>query len=95
MLQTQNTPATQMDNMREVFLQAHINEIPFVGIRVQMDGFPEDELIVNGYENIKPKMDYYEKTYGEDLQHKFSPTIRIVGFASGQSPDEVRNTLWK
>lgn len=49
-------------------------------ILVQMEGFPENEKIVNPKANIKAKLEYWSKTYDENLNHRFSPGIKIVGY---------------
>ena len=54
------------------------NNEGYVAIQVRMDGFPEDEIIVNRCENIDTKLEYYNKTYDENCNHKFAKGIRIV-----------------
>jgi hypothetical protein len=50
-----------------------------------MEGFPEEEIIVNPPENVESKLAYYEKTYDENLQHKFSKGISIVDWTWADS----------
>lgn len=65
----------------------------FIGIKVQMDGFEKDEIIINETENFKSKLEYYQRVYNEDLHHKFSQGIRIVDVASGNSFDDIQADL--
>jgi hypothetical protein len=65
----------------------------FVAIQVRMDGFPEDEIIINKYENIDSKLEYYNKTYDENCNHKFSKGIRIVNATWAYYFDEILNAL--
>jgi hypothetical protein len=65
----------------------------YVAIRVHIDGFPEDEIIVNKYKNIDTKLDYYNKTYDENCNHKFSKGIRIVNATWTYYFDEIELSL--
>ncbi|WYP24735.1 hypothetical protein NSQ54_10330 [Alkalihalobacillus sp. FSL W8-0930] len=55
-----------------------------VAVLVEMDGFPEPEIIINPTMNIDSKLAYYKKTYDEKLQHRFAQGIRIIDFTSGK-----------
>jgi hypothetical protein len=65
----------------------------YVAIQVRMDGFPEDEIIVNRYENIDTKLEYYNKTYDENCNHKFAKGIRIVNATGTNDFDEIEASL--
>lgn len=58
-------------------------------VSVFMEGFPTTELIVNVVDNAEKKLAYYEKTYNEDLIHKFSRTIGIVDFGYAHDLSEL------
>lgn len=81
----------KMSNLEKCFKTAHEKRAKFVAITVEMDGFPKHELIVNKYENILPKLEYYKSTYDENLQHKYSKNIRIFGFSYGDSLAELQD----
>lgn len=51
-----------------------------LGIFIEMPGFPKPELIINPVENLKKKLEYWIKTYDENLMHKHAKGIRIVGY---------------
>lgn len=72
-----------MDGLKEAFSNAKNVESNFVAVKIQMDGFPEPEIIVNPNENIDSKLEYYKKTYDENCNHKFAPGIKIVEVAFG------------
>jgi hypothetical protein len=74
-----------MNNLEKCFMTAHEKGAKFVAIAVDMEGFPEHELIVNKHENILSKLEYYRSTYDENLQHKYSKNIRIFGVTYGDS----------
>ena len=61
----------------------------YFAIKVEMDGFPEDEVIINPIENAVEKIEYYKNTYNEDLTHKHAKGIRIVDSTFGDTYDEI------
>jgi hypothetical protein len=65
----------------------------FIGLKIQMDGFEKDEIIINERENFKSKLEYYQRVYDENLNHKFSKGISIVDVASGNSFDDIQADL--
>ena len=72
-----------------------MNEMPsgYFAIKVRMEGYPYDEIIVNDIKNMEQKMAYWDKTYGEDLVHNFSKGIAIVGFRSAYTYLELQLNL--
>lgn len=66
----------------------------FIGLSFYIEGFPEDEVIINGRENFKKKLDYYLETYDDNLVHKYSKSkVVITGCAFGDSYDEIQADL--
>jgi hypothetical protein len=78
-----------MQDLIKCFTDAKRDYAKYVAIRVSMDGFPEDEIIINTHANIDTKLEYYKKTYDDELNHKFAKGIRIVDCTSGNSLDEI------
>ncbi|AIY72787.1 hypothetical protein NT98_5943 (plasmid) [Bacillus cereus] len=70
------------DQLEKVFKESFENKSKYVFVEIFMEGFPSTELIVNPTTNIIPKMEYYLKTYDENLNHKFSKCIRILNFGA-------------
>lgn len=60
----------------------------YIAVRIHMDGFPKDEIIINPIQNAKDKLEYYKNTYDDNLVHKHSPIIRIVDFMYSDCFDE-------
>lgn len=58
-----------------------------------MEGFQEAEIIVNPISNAESKLKYYKKTYDENLKHKYSDGIKMIGFAYGNSMNEIQQFL--
>lgn len=83
-----------MDYLERTFNMAIESNQLFVAVRIRMDGFPEDEIIVNPIANAEGKLEYYKKTYDEDLIHKHAKGIKIVGFTFGESMDEIEEDLY-
>lgn len=82
-----------MEYLERSFKRAKELNNKYVAVLIHMDGFPKDEIIVNLAENIDTKLEYYKKTYDEELNHKFAKGINIVGFTFGNSFSEIEEQL--
>lgn len=82
-----------MDALVKTFEEAKQYPGFYVAIKVSMDGFPEDEVIINRYENIDSKLEYYRNTYDQDLNHKYAKGIKITDFTYGESFDVIEYEL--
>lgn len=73
-----------MSNLKEQLIanwkEGIENKAKYFYVSVFMEGFPTTELIVNIIDNVEGKLKYYDKTYNEDLLHKFAKNIGIVDF---------------
>jgi hypothetical protein len=83
----------KMENLEVCFTGAKFNKVNYVGVLIEMEGFPQPEVIINKAENIDSKLAYYKKTYDENLNHRFAPSIRIVGCSYGNSFAELESDL--
>jgi hypothetical protein len=81
------------NNLEICFNEAKEREMKFVGVVIEMDGFPQAEVIINPAANIDSKLEYYKKTYDENLSHKFAPGIKIIGFSYGNSFSDLQDDL--
>jgi len=52
------------------------------------------ETIINHCENFSEKIRYYSLVYDENLNHKFSDGIKIVGWAFGDTFDDIEKELF-
>ena len=72
----------ELNSMKE--LEQVVNEAieknRSLGLFIEMSGFPKPELITNPVENLEMKLEYYKKTYDEDLEHKHAKGIKIIGY---------------
>ncbi|PGB85159.1 hypothetical protein COM03_04995 [Bacillus wiedmannii] len=82
-----------LEELEKCFNEALIEEAEYVAVLIEMDGIPRDEVIINDKHNIDSKLAYYMKTYNEDLEHRYTPGIRIVGFAYGYLFSEILRQL--
>lgn len=73
--------------MRKTELKTIVNEGLATGkryliVKIETEGSPAPELIINPLENIRAKMDYYSKVYNDDLEliraKETGKSIRIV-----------------
>lgn len=48
---------------------------------IEMPGFASPEIIINPPENLEKKLEYYQQTYGDDLEHKHAKGIKIIGYS--------------
>ncbi|MBL4951102.1 hypothetical protein JK635_02455 [Neobacillus sp. YIM B02564] len=80
-------------NLEACFKNAKVLKQNFVAVRIEMEGFPKAEIIVNPIENADSKLAYYQKTYNENLNHKYAKGIKIVGFTFGEDMKEIQEDL--
>ena len=69
------------------------NEIPFMYVVVKMDGFADNEIIINPLVNFEDKLDYYVKTYDDDLKHNHA-NVQIVVFGFSESMDFIEEKVY-
>jgi hypothetical protein len=84
---------TKKELMFVSFLAALEGGTTFVAIKVHMEGFPCDEVIINRHDNIEDKLKYWDNVYNDELVHKFSPTISIVGWTAANTYQEIQKIL--
>lgn len=84
----------KLDNLINCFETAIKNNSKYVGIKVAMCGFEENEIIINPRANFEQKLKYYVNAYNEDLTLKNAPDkVEIVGFTYGDSFEDIRADL--
>ena len=57
-----------------------IEEKKGIAIHIQMPDLEKPEIILNPFENLAKKIEYYEKSYTEDLELKTFNKIKIIGY---------------
>lgn len=69
----------KMSDLEFIIKQA-IKSNANVGIFIEMPDFEEPEIIINPTKNLEKKLEYYKKTYDENLKHKHAKGIKIIGY---------------
>lgn len=82
-----------MKNLEECFKTAIERKMPFVGVKIQMQGFERPEVIINPYKNFESKLEYYKSAYNQDLVLKSFDGIKIIGFTHGDSYEDIESDL--
>ncbi|MGG3234618.1 hypothetical protein ABEP17_14240 [Priestia flexa] len=84
----------KMGNLERSFKLAKEYNAKFVAVRIEMEGFPEAEVIINPIVNADAKLEYYKKTYDDNLNHKYAKGIKIVGCTFGNDWNEIEEDLY-
>lgn len=82
-----------MKNLEKCFRAAFDIRARYVGVKIEMEGFEEPEIIINQYENINSKLEYYKNAYNEDLTLKAFNGIKIIGFTYADYYEDIENDL--
>lgn len=84
-----------IDNLENCFNAAWDEGDKYIGVKIAMDGFKKEEVIINSFENFGDKLNYYKNAYNEDLTLKNAPNkIKIVGFTRGNSFEQIEKDLF-
>lgn len=83
----------KMKHLEEVFHAAKNSGERYVAIAIKMDGFEDIEIIINPIANADAKLEYYKGAYDNELNHKHSKGISIVGITYGNSFDEIEEAF--
>jgi hypothetical protein len=84
-----------LSELNACFDQAEQNDGNFIAVRIEMEGFPKPELIINERENFQAKKEYYNRAYNEDCTLKTFQGIRIVAAGWGTSDEIGKIPLWE
>lgn len=86
----------KMINLINCFDKANETNSKYIGLAIKIPDADETEIIINPRENFQVKLDYYKKTYDEDLSHNaVGDILQIVGFTYGDSFSEIERDLLK
>lgn len=84
-----------INNLEKCFYEASQKNKKYVGVKIQMQGFPKPEIIINENANFDSKFVYYKKAYNKDLTLKTFNGIKIIGFTYGDSFESIEKDLIK
>jgi hypothetical protein len=71
-----------MSALEEMFNKAIEEDELGIALLIEMPGFEEPEVIINPPVNLTKKLEYIKKTYDENLEHKHSKGVNIIGCAT-------------
>ena len=60
----------KLKNLEKCFIAAMENGYKYVAVKVKMEGFEDCETIINPIKNAANKLEYYKKSYNDDLTLK-------------------------
>lgn len=83
-----------IQDLETVFAQAIQYKANYIGVRIQMQGYDEPEVIINPRENFETKLEYYKKAYNDDLTLKTFNGIKIIGCEYGWNFQEISDFLY-
>lgn len=84
-----------IDKLEELVKEAKKQNIRFLAVKIEMEGFESPEVIINPILNFDKKLEYYKKVYDDELNHKHASGIKIVDFVVGNSCEEIYKKLNK
>ena len=82
-----------IEDLKTCFLLATEVEASFVAVKIKMDDFPKEEIIINPIENAEKKLEYYLSAYNKDLTLKSCNKIKIIAFTYGDDFEEIQADL--
>lgn len=74
-----------MSELEDIFNEALKEHAQSVAVELTIPGQRDTEFIVNRYKSIKNKLNYYKKTYKENLVHNKVPSIKILSAGYGDA----------
>lgn len=84
----------KMNNLINCFAAAEKNNAKYIGLAIKVPDANEPEIIINPSKNFEIKLEYYKKTYDEDLLHKtVGDILQITGFTYGDSFSDIEEGL--
>lgn len=74
-----------MSELEDIFNEALKVHAQTVAVELTIPGQKDTEFIINRYRSIKNKLNYYKRTYNEDLVHNKVPSIKILSAGYGDA----------
>lgn len=81
------------ENLKRCFKSAKEQNMNYIGLLIEMPGFTMPELIINPRANFDKKLEYLLNTYDENLEHKYSKGVKIIGFTFGETCEDAEHDL--
>ena len=75
----------KMSELEDIFNEALKEHAQTVAVELTIPGQRDTEFIINRYRSIRNKLNFYKRTYGEDLKKKKVSSIKIVSAGYGDA----------
>lgn len=75
----------KFSELEDIFNEALKEHAQTVAVELTIPGQRDTEFIVNRYRSIRNKLNYYRRTYSEDLVHNKVPSIKIISAGWGDA----------
>lgn len=82
-----------MSQLESCFNAAKSLNYRYVAVKIDIQGYAKPEIIINSIENYDVKLEYYKQAYDNNLILKNNNSIRIVGFAMGDTFENLEDEL--
>lgn len=86
-------PISFKEELMSEFEYAITNEIQLFAVRIHFEDTDCYETIINTKENFIHKLNYYDKTYTDDLVHKRASEIKIIDFVSAETYADIETAF--
>jgi len=88
--------SNKMTDLINCFKEAKESGSKYIAMYIRVPDAEKQEVIINSRENFDVKLEYYQKTYDEDLYHNaVGDILRIDDFTHGNSFAEIEESLFK
>ena len=84
---------TGMSLLEDCFYEAINLRAKFIAVKIKMEGFSKPEIIINQTENFESKLNYYKKSYSNDLKLRSFSGIEIIDFCYGNTFCSIFNAM--
>jgi len=84
---------TRLEQLEDSFEAAKSKRQQYFGVKIEIEGFIEPEIIINSLENFDKKLEYYKSAYNDNLTLKSKDSIKIISWAYANSFKELEFKL--
>ena len=79
------TKIEKMSELENIFEEARKNHAQTIAVEITIPGQRDTEFIINQNRSFRNKLNYYKRTYNDDLIHNKVPSIKIVSAGFGDA----------
>ena len=79
------TKIEKMSELENIFEEARKNHAQTIAVEITIPGQRDTEFIINQNRSFRNKLNYYKRTYNDNLVHNKVPNIKIVSAGFGDA----------